>query len=226
MSEGKPLLALACYYAVEPAVTRHLPFWNASGCRVACYFSDMIPDAVSAQGDTALVGPAGHSGTHANVRIRSVFNRALADALYHGAPYVIIGEYDTVTFRPPPGCPPDGELHAPCHQNTEPHRFKSALYPHPVWRLNIPTLKRFCDVANTSRVDTEDGFLDRWIGRVCEDAGIALVNDPLTYSRNTIDTAEYAEQARACLRAGGWAVHGVKTKEQLASVLFPQPHIP
>ena len=63
------------------------------------------------------------------------------------------------------------------------------------------------------------GSPDFFIGRIFDILQIGWSETfPMTFSRNTVETAADAEIARNTLAAGGWMVHGVKTQDQLQAI--------
>jgi len=225
----KPLAVIAAHSAAGDAILRHLPFWRSSGLETCIYFSDEIPAHVAAEVPTArILGPSGHTGEASIQRIKELLRRAVSNAVHHQTNHVLIGEYDVVAFRPPPvDAPPPMVVMAPLHPNGD-DRFSAPFYPHVFWRMSRETCRHLCGVAFEMPDTAEHSMGDRWFAALCAKAGVNLVNDAGMFSRNSLDRPEYIAGAQRCLAEGGWAVHGVKTKEMLVSLCYyaPPPETP
>ena len=216
----RALLFITGHSTDADRIARHGPLWRANSDAFRLSMSDHAAGFHVEQDH--IIGPPGHSGPKAIQRMKAVFRQAHADALALRCDAIVVGEPDTVIFRPIPE-PEKDTLHAPLHVNTEPHRFRAPFYAHPVLRMTTATLGHICDVLADFPDTAEDGFGDRLIPLLCDAAGIAVNNDPLTYSRNALDTPEYIAGAQECLRNGGWGIHGIKTGEQLNACLEAAP---
>lgn len=210
----KSLLFITAHSSESDRIARHLPFWRANA---DCFILSMSDHAAGFDADH-IIGPTGHHGPLAIQRMKAVFRQTWADALALGCDAVVVGESDTVLFRPIPE-PEKDTLHAPIHANTERHRFRAQFYAHPILRMTTATLGHLCEQLPCFPDNAENGFGDRLIPLICDAAGIFLRDDPMTYSRNSLDTPEYLAGAQECLRNGSWAVHGVKTMQQLAACM-------
>ena len=214
----KPLALIACHHAAFGAVLGHLPQWQKF-TEPFLTFSDAIPAQVITEAICHLVGPAGHVGPDSIKRVKAILALAEFVAAARLNPHVLIGEYDAVPFRSvPTDIPPIGVVSAPLHPNGSP-RFSEPFYPHVFWRMHVSTLSMLNLAAKGFPNDAEDSMGDRWFAALCTKAGVRLENDPLTYSRNSLDLPEYVQGAIECIKGGGWACHGIKTSEVFDALL-------
>jgi len=67
------------------------------------------------------------------------------------------------------------------------------------------------------------GSPDLFIGKVCHDNQMPVFKLEGTFSKNSLDIPAHQELARSLIRENAvWFVHGIKSREQLNSILPPQ----
>lgn len=194
----------------DEITARHLPIWKSTNFDLWI----VSPNDDESKFANATIGESAHSGSKASARLFETFLRAFKLGYYDR---YIFGEYDTLIFKGIPYKLKVDYLYAPLFTNGDPS-FSSLVYPHPIWVLNQLTLAKLL-IFGHPNFEEEQGFCDRWLARWCDLGGIKMFNDDKTYSRNSIDTPVFQSEAEACLRNGGWAIHGCKTKECLEGLL-------
>lgn len=98
-------------------------------------------------------------------------------------------------------------------------QFESTWGLHPPWCFGVDVLKEFVEAAGREPITLEGGVADRWLPCVMQRNDIAFEPCNWSWSRNGIDTFEYAESARQAIASGVLFVHGVKNKAQLDLIL-------
>jgi len=141
--------------------------------------------------------------------------RGMKEALSFAADLYVFTEYDGFMIKSP-------EWRSGLQANAFPDNsgnYASACFFHFPWIFDRETLERF--VACATFEPFEKGFVDRWLA-----AQVDLMNVPVHdlqasgegFSRNTIE-AQDEERLLQAVRAGAYAIHGVKSASLLKRVL-------
>jgi hypothetical protein len=208
------LNAICCVMAhgdlgAQLAFDRHLPFWRNHGCQI--YVVSPTNSPVRTGLHQIPVGPRQHHGSAANARMR----RVLFTLLDMPAEWYIIHEYDSLCLMEVPGLVWERPvLWANVFPNDDPS-FEGKIFFHPPLIMPRATLRAICSASANVRDAAEHGFWDRWLGLVCERAGIPFEGyGPNGYSQNTIANHHLPEAIKA-VRAGARMIHGIKSPSVL-----------
>ena len=149
-----------------------------------------------------LKGVSQHHGLDTVERMRFACERA---SHYESA---IVLEYDTLLFDRPP-IALDNILYScgPFSDNSK--KFKANWWSHSPW---LTTRKSFYSLSRCDISSLEGNFPDRWIAAACDECKITPTSYFKWWSRNSIDTPEFEEQALTARNLGAIAIHGVKTE--------------
>jgi len=148
-----------------------------------------------------LRGRSEHNGVDSVERMRY----ACEVASKHKQAFIV--EYDTMCFSKAPkakkgkllACGPFYDLDGP---------FKSKWYSHSPWVLSQTDFKK---LAKCPTAELETNFPDRWLAAACDSLAIEPSGLDGWYSRNSIDTDEYLNDAIVARKCGAIAIHGIKT---------------
>jgi hypothetical protein len=90
---------------------------------------------------------------------------------------------------------------------------------HPPWLFTRHTAHKFLQCGETllRHGSISGGWPDRHL-RLIFDLVQPVADESVNYSKNTLDQPHFITEAREFIAAGGWAVHGVKSKEQLEAL--------
>ena len=149
-----------------------------------------------------LRGKSQHNGLYTVERMRFACERA---SMYDNA---VVLEYDTLLFNDAPTVK-TGELHTcgPIYDSSE--KFKSNWFSHSPW---VATRENYAALSQCALAELEEYFPDRWISAACDSIKISPVGLSNWWSRNSIDTLQYEEEALQARKRGASAIHGVKTE--------------
>lgn len=154
-------------------------------------------------------GRASHHGGQSIAR----FKHALAICAHHGE--AVIHEYDSVAWGGFDDCQREG-VWCNLFRDTDPRRkFKGTHFTHPPLLFRGDALAKIMAVAPRIPNEAEGGFWDRWLGYVCEIAGVPMHDywaAGLGFSRNTIEPHDDKAFQHA-IEEGRRFFHGVKRKE-------------
>lgn len=220
------LAIIMAHRGTEDTCRRHLPYWLESAKRVE-YFSPM--DAPVKLTPLHVFGLRSHHGAQANIRFRHAINLACLSK----AEWVIIHEYDSLCLGELPDCDADAVTSIAHHDPNPPRPFKGHYFLHPPIIVHRTLLARLQPIMAKAVPGEEGGYWDRWLGYLCEKNQIPIQDLRVgggAFSRNTLQPAEYATLAGACL-GGARIFHGVKSQGALDAILAhtgrgprPQPH--
>lgn len=155
-------------------------------------------------------------------RFLQVLEWAVADGASLGFERFALCEYDCIFVRP---IPDDLPGLAATRVGQRSQGFHGRWYYHCPWIFSLDAAKQFLMYANRMMecgLD-EGGFIDRFIGLQDDLYGPAIFAAP-NYSQNSIDRPEFIREAQSAVqRPDCFALHGIKTHEQLHAVILDIP---
>lgn len=196
---------------------RHLPFWRAHGLPILVTCPENSKVAAPASLPMLTIGRASHHDAEANRRFRTLLG-ILARTEYDRH---IIFEYDSLCISPEL---PDEVLHSRglfgnvFNALPGDARFTAGQYIHPPLIVDRETLNRLLESAPDVPDESEGGFWDRWLGKLCEVARVKPKSfGDLGYSQNTIEE-HHLNDAEMAARDKAVFFHGVKTSRTLVKL--------
>lgn len=213
------ILAVHTYPGANDGVKRHYPYYEKAGAdRIVgittegggCYWP--TEDTIVIGKNTYVNGPA--------LPVRLV--KTLEACLATGASEIIVIEWDVIFFKPLPDLPGDGV--ATIKTGHGGPGWRGSGFYHVPWYMNAATARLLVEEGNKLLAAGiyEDGSPDRFICLVMDTAKIPALETVFTrYTRNTIHTPEYLNEAREAYLGGVDAMHGIKTLAQLEFVTRP-----
>lgn len=218
----KPLLVIMAHAGANDMVSKLFPFYERAGCDILGIgrIGSIWPSGPRLIGFRNEGQDCYNDGTSQLTRFIDTLD--FVTSRRDVSPYTgfCIAEWDTVFFQP------IGEWATKVPNGLEAtlaggrsDGFRASRYFHGPWRINDFTARSMIHVGRKLLAAglTEQGFLDRWLGLMCDLYPIEFTPSP-NYSRNSLDRPEYIDQARAAIKAGAWAVHGVKDQHMLAQL--------
>ncbi len=190
---------------------RHLPYWRQHNLPIILSTPKDAPLEVPIP--TIRCGTSGHSGQGALNRVIEAFKAML---LTHYDVF-LFAECDCVIFRKPPEHPGEG-MTAFVFGNAE-ERFAAKQFPHGLWYFDRKTIKGLLFAIAYSPQVFEGGYGDRWLGALCQIAGLKIWHEATCFSRNSLDRPEFIRDAKFAYQNGAWWIHGIKTEEMLRQVI-------
>jgi hypothetical protein len=218
----KTALIIQSYAGANATVARHWPFYKRSGFELfgvgrtntRCEWPEPIP--------TKDIGEDSYiNGDNLPRRLVECFKWYDQDPIFKDFHTAMVIEYDTIFLR----CPPILAIGAAAHRagpNIPP--MKASSFWHNPWWIGKAFVGEFIEKAEAllASGENECGHPDFFFGLVWDMVGWKTVPKHLegTFSRNSLDIPADRIMARDRIRAGElWAVHGVKTADQLAEIL-------
>jgi len=207
----RPLLTVFTWAGDDERIERHWPYWERSGCDILLSYPVDAP--------CARPGVAFHRSCHHGPELISrifrtfehVSGRQYATYYFIEADSVILGR---VPVQLPPG------FHGYFLPNDNEARFAAPLYPHYAHGMGRATLMDVIQGMALSEVDMEEGYPDRFLGRVLFENYIPMTNRvDLMYSRNLLDQPKYIAGARDAIAHGALFIHGIKEQHHLDAIL-------
>lgn len=210
----KTLLTILSHGKADATLSRHWLYYVTTGCDLLV--SSPVDDR-SNVGIGFACGYSEHHGRNTVMRYYETF-RHVSKLDYD---YFIFIEYDCILLGPPKFTPKPGTISTHTFYDNTPKGFRGHHFFHCPWYFDAATLEKFLEEGAKliARNEFELGFPDRWIGYVCEQGGIGFNHIRNSYSQNTIDMPYMIQEAREAVANGAWAIHGIKTKEQLEGVM-------
>lgn len=154
-------------------------------------------------------GRASHHGAQSIMR----FKHALAICTHHGE--AVLHEYDSVAWGGYDACDKEGVWCNLFRDTQASRKFKGTHFTHPPLVFRGNALAKIMAIAPRIPNDAECGFWDRWLGYVCEIAGVPMYDfweAGLGFSRNTIEPHD-DKAFKHAIEEGRRFFHGVKRKE-------------
>lgn len=209
----KTLMLVYCWSEDAGRIERHYPFWY-QGVGDNIWF--ICPeDAPILEGETILThGRSEQFGPE--LMKRMIYGMNLALGLSDADAFLVM-EADSVTFGKVPDHPGDG-MRAVIYPNGDP-AWKASSYIHTPWWFDREGMRVVLKAMMGLPAEAELGFPDRHIALACEQASIVPINDTRLVSFNQLDLPRYMASAKKSVAAGAFAIHGVKTEEQLRQLL-------
>lgn len=219
----KTALVILSYASANAMVARHWDYYLRSGCDIIgvgredsdCRFpAERLVGTVKLGKDSYVSGD-NLIRYHLDALDYVLHNNCTS--IKYGR--VILTEPDAIFLKPVPNTPAclSGTL---CGGNSP--GFLGSFFAHGPWIMDMMTAELVVRYGRRmlDRGLIEHGFPDRFYGLITDlfhDIGFHDLR-PLTYSKNLLDRPEYIRGARQCIEAGGFAVHGIKSKDQLDTV--------
>lgn len=220
---SRTLLVIMSHAGANEMVVRLMPHYERSGCDILGIgrIGSVWPASPSLIGFRNEGQDCYNDGTSQLVRFLDVLEFVLSRA--DKSPYgqFAIIEWDTLLVREMPMWAteiPYGLTGT--HAGGRSEGFHTDNFFHCPWLISRRTASDILQYGHRLlRAGlTESGFLDRWLGMLCQIYDIPVGAERNAYTKNSLDRPEYIEQARAAIKAGAWAVHGVKSESQLAQL--------
>lgn len=215
----KTLLTVMAHADAQHIFDRHFQYWNTGDhhVMVMCPQDSMVRSFVPVLG----IGTKCHHGPASIARFRRLLH-FLCETDYD---WFIIHEYDSIELPTRNGvlhyADPDKHWHR-IYSNlftADQPQFKGHHFLHPPLSMSKGVLKRIAQEGCHVGDDAEQSFWDRWLGLVCEQAGVEMKGyDDNGFSRNTIEQHDIPA-AVAARRAGATMFHGVKSGEVLRQLV-------
>lgn len=212
----KTLQIIGAYAGAQEAFDRHLPFWKH--CNADVLVTSPADSPIITDQPQLLEGRKGHHGTAGLYRYLFLLEW-LRNTKYDR---FVFHDYDSFNLEqeyPEPTSPVSG----PCFSDLRPDRpFIGSLYIHPPIMITAQGLELIHQRKGAIGDSIEGGFFDRWLGYLCQAAGI-LVTDwypkGICFTRNSFDRPEILAEAVKAIENGAYMIHGVKTAEGFNRVL-------
>lgn len=215
----KPLLAILSYQKANDMVMRHFPWWRKAGCDILGVGREDSTSLWPAVDDQFIgsirVGKDSYVDGDNLIRLHlDVLKHCLTLEKYHE--FILI-EPDTLLLKEPPGVP--FTFRATLKGGNSPG-FLGSYFAHGPWRFPRHVAQRVvtCGERMLKVGLIERGFPDRFYGLLDDLYDIGFCNHAENYSQNRLDRPEFIQQAREAIKAGAWAVHGVKSPQELQAV--------
>jgi len=228
----KPLVAILSHSGANDTIARHWPYFLKAEADLLlvgrvnthCVFPTEAPGRKIYRIDSGTEAHA--DGANHILRFLDVIRKFLQSPAFADYDVLVVTEYDSIWLGPipdPPGVP-DG-IHAYLAGGHEPmrdSRWYSTRFVHTPWMMNRATAEKVFTIGHRLlRANLiEHGFIDRWLGLIMDLYAIPF-HQTQTFSSNSLDTAPFMAAARTAVKCGAWYVHGVKTQEQLDTLLAP-----
>lgn len=206
-------LAIAARAAEAETLNRHWVYYCATGIPIIGVTPSDEPASFKEGVPVIYAGKAGHHGPDAIARLQNAY-RALLQTPYMN--FALL-EYDCVIFREDIVFPVEGIMSNIMFSNDP--AFQEKKFPHGMWTMSRHTMSMLLRTMEEHPEVAESGMGDRYIAVIARLAGVPLLHEPKSYSRNSLDKPEFIVQAREALKNGAKWIHGIKTKEQLDAVL-------
>lgn len=207
----KPLLTVFTWAGDDERIERHWPYWEKSGCDIQLVY----PVDAPCKRPGLATGKSCHHGADLIMRILSGFEYALT--AYRETYYFI--EADSIVLGEVPETLTDG-LHGYYLPNDNEQRFHAPTYPHYAHGMDRDTLEEILDDSIGCDPSEEEGYPDRFLGRICHENYIPMNNRvDLMYSRNLLDQPKYVAGARDAIKHGALFIHGIKEQHHIDAIL-------
>lgn len=207
------LIVIMGHGKAQSVFDRHVPLWceNDSPTLVFCPGDDVV----KTHWPVLSIGTSSHHDENANRR----FKRLLQFMEKLSFDEFVIFEYDSFCLSNSIPESPCGKISGNYWKNNDPDRFKGSHWLHMPLAFSKDILERINKAAQGIPDSAEEGFMDRWLGLVCDVAGIQPAGwGKDGFSRNTIEPWDIPE-AVAARKAGAFLFHGVKTEAALKAIL-------
>ena len=219
MSKPRTILAVQAFPRAVDIVARHFPYYQMAGADVML--------GIGTVGDP-FHWPKGMESTQIGIDgylIERHLPKRLLDTLEaclnpkYGAERIVVIEYDAVFLKPIPETP-DGFCALEAGGRPTPE-FKCERFFHCLWIFDRDTAATVVVVGREmiSEGELEHGSPDCFLGLLVDRFGIKTTHLAGNFSKNSLDIERDLLAARDAVRAGAWAVHGVKTEAQLKALI-------
>jgi len=204
------LLAIHSYPGANEGVARHWPHYEKSGASKIIGIGTVGGKCKWPEGVHSVeIGADSYiAGDHLPRRLVETMRLMLL------LPYerFCIIEWDCLFFHPLPEFTGMVAFHA---GNNLPG-MKAQRFWHCPWAFDFETGSKFVfeaqKIIDAREVEGHECSPDVFFGWVCERAGIDVKQPWIGYTRNTIESAQDAEDARKAVLAGAMSVHGCKSR--------------
>lgn len=203
----KNLCVVMAHGAAQKTFERHFVEWEKHGADMLIICP--VDDKINCPGIQVMaMGKREHHGLAALTR----FFGLLQHVEGMGYEHVIIHEYDSFCLGANPKLDWTDDIAGNSFGEDNPNaNFEGKMYVHPPLIFSLAGIKRIT-AALPSQV-YEQGFWDRWLGRMIEITGATHHNfGPIGFSLNTIHAAHYPALKDAVRNGARW-IHGVKDAE-------------
>ena len=223
----KTLLAILSHSGANETVARHWPWFKKAECDILgvgrentvciwpCAAGEDLGNGAKFIGSVNIGKESGPSGDNHIRRFLDVLTMFVSMGDYS---HIIITEYDSLFFRPPPEHP--GWFVAKVAGYKTPG-FNGRRFFHTPWYLNYPSAVSVIGYGETMlRAGLiEHGYIDRFLGLMVDLYPVEWHDTGnTTYTQNTIHKPEHIQEVRDMVKRGGWFCHGVKSPEVLAAI--------
>lgn len=216
----KTLLTIMAHAEAQATFDRHLPYWQLQSEKD--YIMAMCPQDSVVRTDLSVLAIGGkcHHGPASIMRFRKLLHFLTKTNFdWH-----IIHEYDSISLPHPSivnYVKPDSHfltIYSNLFTADQPE-FKGHHFLHPPLSMSVEVLREIVNQSAFVPDEAEQGFWDRWLGYVCELAGVNMKGyGDAGFSRNTIEPHDMAA-AVAARKAGAVMFHGVKSEQVLKALV-------
>jgi hypothetical protein len=207
------LVVIMAHGRASDTFNRHLPLWRAHGARLVVF--SPTDDPLMAGDEKLVFGHREHHGHHAIDRFRYLLQFLAA----RKEEWFMIYEYDSFCLR--------AEFPQVLYETDalwgnlftdDGVQFKGDRFLHPPIFMSSGVVKALIEADGKWPEEQEDGFWDRWIGRLAQLDGIPCRGyGSLGVSFNTCEDAIIPNFVRA-ISMGAIMLHGIKSTAALKAV--------
>lgn len=218
-SDMKTALLIQNYHSAKERIQWMWPFWKKSGFDLfgidtedkECFWPEKIP--IKKIGIDAYI-----EGAHLPQKLIDCFRWFVEDEIFADYTHCCVIENDTLVLKIPYF---DSLYAGGIHAGYKLPPMLANKYYHNPWWLSRNACERFvcCGQELIDEGKNECGHPDFFFGYVMEQLEEQVTEFTGTFSQNTILDDWQINPAREAVRAGAWAIHGVKSKSVLDAIL-------